>query len=84
MKDGQTGAEDRSAGILKNVWARSVDDVRAAVNRGVPCSLGKRWYSSFDEPKERTASGGSAKVIWAGCEVATASASTVPPTSAKR
>lgn len=53
LKDDQTGAEDRSAGILKNVWARSVDDVRAAINRGIPCSIGMRWYSGFDDPTEK-------------------------------
>lgn len=53
LKDGETGPEDRFAGILKNVWATSVDDIRAALSRGIPSSIGMRWYSGFDEPKEK-------------------------------
>lgn len=53
IKDGQTQSEDRMAGILKNVWATSVDDIRSSIDKGIPCSIGMRWYSSFDDPQEK-------------------------------
>jgi hypothetical protein len=51
--DGQTQPEDRSHGILANRWATSSDEVRSAINEGIPCSVGIRWYSNFDEPVDK-------------------------------
>jgi len=37
-------------GIASNSWATSVDDVRAAISRGVPVAIGVNWYTAFDDP----------------------------------
>lgn len=40
-----------SEGIQVNRWARSVDEIRTAINKNIPLSIGVNWYSNFDQPK---------------------------------
>lgn len=37
-------------GILSDQWATSIDEIRAAISRGVPVTMGTNWYSNFDTP----------------------------------
>lgn len=41
---------DLSEGILRNRWATSVDEMRAAILAGTPVTIGVNWYDDFDEP----------------------------------
>jgi hypothetical protein len=84
VNDGQTGAEDRFAGILKNVWARSADDVRSAIDKGIPSSIGMRWYSNFDNPTEKNGESWIGEGDLGRVRGGHACASTAPPTSARR
>lgn len=44
---------DPEHGIERNVWARSVDDIRTCIARGVPVVLGIDWMSTFDTPVQK-------------------------------
>jgi hypothetical protein len=49
---GEHGSPDASAGVAAYRWARTVDDVRAAIGAGAPVAIGVQWFSGFDEPQE--------------------------------
>ena len=38
-------------GILRNRWARTVDEIRTSIDRGAPVVLGVNWYENFDSPE---------------------------------
>lgn len=38
---------DLQYGIQANHWARSVDEIRTAVSKGIPVVMGTNWYSRF-------------------------------------
>jgi hypothetical protein len=44
---------DPGEGILTNRWARTVDEMRAALADGLPVTIGVNWYPNFDAPIER-------------------------------
>lgn len=37
-------------GIQENRWATEVDEVRTAISKGVPVTIGVNWYEAFDAP----------------------------------
>jgi len=39
-------------GISANRWARSTDELRTAIQSGIPSAVGFDWYSNFDSPKK--------------------------------
>lgn len=43
---------DKNEGIAANRWATTVDEVRAAIDSGIPCAIGINWYSNFDNYQE--------------------------------
>jgi len=44
---------DISQGILENRWAQTVDEMRTAISKDLPVTIGVNWYSSFDGPKPK-------------------------------
>lgn len=47
---GETRAPLLVHGIVENRWARTVDEVRAAIYNGHPVNLGVNWYRQFSAP----------------------------------
>lgn len=47
---GRNSPHDIRHGIESYHWARTVDEVRTAIDAGAPVVLGIDWYSSFDNP----------------------------------
>jgi hypothetical protein len=50
------GAErpcDRTEGIQRNRWARSVDEIRTSIDSGTPVVFGTNWYTNFDSPVKK-------------------------------
>lgn len=45
-------APDPDEGVTENRWARTVDEIRAAIASGLPVTIGVDWYTGFDEPKK--------------------------------
>ena len=41
---------DPAEGVAVTRWARNVDEVRTAISKGLPVTLGVNWYSKFDNP----------------------------------
>lgn len=41
---------DPAEGVATNRWARSSDEMRAAIAEGIPVVIGVNWYSNFDRP----------------------------------
>lgn len=54
---GRTRAPQLDAGIQANRWARTVDDVRAAILAGIPVNLGINWHRKFSSPINRARHG---------------------------
>lgn len=44
---------DPSDGILVNRWAYNVDEIRTAVQSGIPVVMGTNWYRALDWPEKR-------------------------------
>jgi hypothetical protein len=44
---------DLDAGVSEYRWARTVDEIRAAIQARVPVAIGVSWYSGFDDPELR-------------------------------
>lgn len=51
VQRGVVGAEHLAHGISTNRWARSVDELRAAIYAGLAVAIGISWYSSYDTPE---------------------------------
>lgn len=41
-------------GVVTNRWAYTVDEMRTAVQQGIPVVMGTNWYTLFDNPQPRT------------------------------
>ena len=44
---------DPAHGIQTNRWATHVDEMRAAIEVGIPVVIGINWYQNFDTPRQR-------------------------------
>lgn len=51
VQRGVPGPENVINGIATNRWAKSVDEVRAALWAGLAVAIGVNWYSNFDSPE---------------------------------
>ena len=82
-------SRDRAEGIERNRWARTTDEVRTAIAKGVPVAIGVNWYTNFDRPVSKpspTAARrcGSARATSAAAAAGTACVSTARATSGRR
>lgn len=51
VRSGKSLPADVTQGIAANRWAKTVDEMRAAIFSQVAISIGINWYSSFDRPE---------------------------------
>ena len=50
ITDPNEAAPDPAQGVATNRWATTVDQIRTAVDDGLPVCIGVNWYSNFDDP----------------------------------
>ncbi len=43
----------KADGILENRWAKNVDEVRTAIQKKNPVTIGVDWYTNFDAPVQK-------------------------------
>ncbi|MCC6278459.1 MAG: hypothetical protein IT289_11150 [Oligoflexia bacterium] len=42
---------NKKEGILENRWAENVDQIRTAISKGTPVTIGVKWYNNMDSPE---------------------------------
>jgi hypothetical protein len=47
---GATYPANLNEGIAENRWCTTVDEIRTAIGKGIPVTLGVNWYVNFDKP----------------------------------
>ncbi len=50
---GKASQPDPALGVERNEWARSITDIRAAIQAGKVCVMGSNWYERMFEPVKR-------------------------------
>lgn len=51
VQRGVSGPESAAHGISTYRWAKTVDEIRAAIYGGLAVSIGVNWYQDFDRPE---------------------------------
>jgi hypothetical protein len=65
------------AGVERYRWATTVDEMRTAIQDGLPISIGVTWYTNFDNPFFRKDRPGTEDWIGVDTEGKVATASTI-------
>lgn len=57
---------DLAEGVVSTRWAKTVDELRTGLSRGVPAVIGVNWYEAFDKWTTPSASATTNNEAWTG------------------